>query len=84
MALAADRAGLGDAYNVREFPAATTLEQAITELLEATGPAPALIRPSEGPLERGLRVLEDEWEIWQQLNDPRGLHAIWPHRIIMQ
>jgi len=84
LSLAADKAGLGSAYNVAEFPRATTLEESIAELFEATSWVPdAVLRPAEDPLSVGLRALEAEVETLRSLNDPKGLHAVWPYRVTL-
>ena len=84
LSLAADKAGLGDAYNVVEFPRAMTLEESIAELFEASAWLPAAVfRPAQDPLSVGLRALEAEVQAVRQLNDPRGMHAIWPYRVTL-
>jgi protease-4 len=80
---AADLAGIGDDFQLRELPRGKTLEESLTEILaEARTPAlPLGSGRNSGQLDGMLQQVTEELHRLRSLNDPYGQYAILPYTL---
>lgn len=72
---AAERAGLGDAYSVREFPRVKPFAEALTEVLQG------MQTSSTGALDRILGEIKQRVLVLREFNDSRNIYARLPLEI---
>lgn len=76
IARAAELAGLGEDYDLREIPGERTFDNLLEQLLAAPEPEPPLA--GKGALRRVARSVEAEWRRWETLSDPRHAYTQLP------
>lgn len=80
---AAEKAGLGDQYSVREYPQPKALAEAISEMIEGMGSNGA--RLSNGSaLDRLIQQVRGQASVIRQFNDSRNLYARLPLEILVK
>ncbi len=75
---AAEKAGLGNDWEIKEYPRSDTLEERILRRLMN---ARAEQAKQNDPLTAKLLKFKEDLVIWQSFNDPKGVYALLPYKL---
>ena len=78
---AAEKAGLGNDWEIKEYPRSDTLEERILRRLMN---ARAEQAKQNDPLTAKLLKFKEDLVIWQSFNDPRGVYALLPYKLTIE
>ncbi|MGK7914625.1 MAG: signal peptide peptidase SppA [Prochloraceae cyanobacterium] len=78
---AAEKAGLGNDWEIKEYPRSDTLEERILRRLMNARVEQAR---QKDPLTSQLLKLKEDLVIWQSFNDPRDVYALLPYKLTIE
>ena len=78
---AAEKAGLGNDWEIKEYPQSDTLEERILRRLMNARVEQAR---QKDPLTSKLLKLKEDLVIWQSFNDPRDVYALLPYKLTIE